>query len=267
MSRVFIFRLSALALLVVLVAILAPSASAAEPAPTGSFTRTFYNYIDEGGASCPAAGAIAGGTETDIFHFWREGTSPAAGVNVSNYMACWDGTLNFPQGGNWTVHTINDDGMDVYVDGKITMHGWYDQGPSLHDGTIHLSAGSHHVIVKYYNRGLGGVACVAWGPANNPTPFCQCPYSPGQPPAPPPPNPYPPPKPCYYCNPPPPPCPWCYTPLPEVYYCYYRVAWGDTLYSIAWRYGTTWYALAQANNIWNPNYIYAGMVLRIPYCN
>jgi LysM repeat protein len=49
--------------------------------------------------------------------------------------------------------------------------------------------------------------------------------------------------------------------------CYYRVRWGDTLNSIAWRYGTNYWALANANGISNPNYIYAGMVLRIPGCN
>ncbi len=49
--------------------------------------------------------------------------------------------------------------------------------------------------------------------------------------------------------------------------CYYRVKWGDTLFSIAWRYGTTWQVLAQANHLYNANYIYAGMLLRIPGCN
>ncbi len=51
------------------------------------------------------------------------------------------------------------------------------------------------------------------------------------------------------------------------YDCFYRVRWGDTLSSIAWRYGTTAGALASANGLYNPNFIYAGMNLRIPYCN
>lgn len=49
--------------------------------------------------------------------------------------------------------------------------------------------------------------------------------------------------------------------------CFYRVRWGDTLFSIAWRYGTSYWVLASANGLANPNYIYAGMVLRIPGCN
>jgi len=45
---------------------------------------------------------------------------------------------------------------------------------------------------------------------------------------------------------------------------YYTVRWGDTLSSIAYRFGTTTWAIAQANGLYNPDYIYAGQVLLIP---
>jgi LysM repeat protein len=44
----------------------------------------------------------------------------------------------------------------------------------------------------------------------------------------------------------------------------YVVRRGDTLASIARRYGISMWALAQANGIRNPSFIYAGQVLRIP---
>ena len=44
----------------------------------------------------------------------------------------------------------------------------------------------------------------------------------------------------------------------------YVVQWGDTLASIARRFNTTYMAIAQANNIVNPNLIYAGQTLIIP---
>jgi LysM repeat protein len=49
--------------------------------------------------------------------------------------------------------------------------------------------------------------------------------------------------------------------------CYYTVKWGDDLYRIALKYGTSWVTLAYANGLGNANYVYAGQVLRIPHCN
>jgi putative chitinase len=53
-------------------------------------------------------------------------------------------------------------------------------------------------------------------------------------------------------------------PAPEPGPQYYIVQPGDTLSAIAWRFGTTVWALAQANGIWNPNLIYIGQRLFIP---
>jgi LysM repeat protein len=46
---------------------------------------------------------------------------------------------------------------------------------------------------------------------------------------------------------------------------YHYVYPGQTLYGIAWRYGTTVQAIAVANGIWNVNYIRAGQTLCIPW--
>ena len=45
---------------------------------------------------------------------------------------------------------------------------------------------------------------------------------------------------------------------------YHTVQPGQTLYSIAAWYHTSVWAIACANGLYNPNYVYAGQVLRIP---
>jgi LysM repeat protein len=63
------------------------------------------------------------------------------------------------------------------------------------------------------------------------------------------------------------PCPTvCPTSTPPPGQCtvFYTVRWGDTLYSIARRYGVTVQAIVAANNITNPNLIRVGQQLCIP---
>lgn len=55
-----------------------------------------------------------------------------------------------------------------------------------------------------------------------------------------------------------------YPPPPQQQQNYYTVRYGDTLYSIANRFGTSIWAIAQANNILNLNRIFVGMYLVIP---
>lgn len=53
-------------------------------------------------------------------------------------------------------------------------------------------------------------------------------------------------------------------PQPQPWPRVYIVQPGDTLSAIAWRFGTTVWAIVQANGIWNPNLIYVGQRLIIP---
>jgi LysM repeat protein len=70
------------------------------------------------------------------------------------------------------------------------------------------------------------------------------------------------PAPGYYPPQQPPPQPPPYHPPHQG--AYYTVTYGDTMASIAARFGVTIQALSSANGIYNPNYIYVGQRLTIP---
>ena len=55
-------------------------------------------------------------------------------------------------------------------------------------------------------------------------------------------------------------------PVPAKNVCIYVVKFGDTLFSIARRYGTSMASIAQANGISNLHQIYVGQTLIIPNC-
>lgn len=273
----------------------APQANASPSAQTGVFHTRYFNFFDAGGRECPDANASYVTSDTEIFKYWPEGTSPVPGIiNTTNYMVCWRGTVYFPQAGTWTVYTLNDDGMNVWVNGNIAMNAWYNQGPTFHQGDFNIPApGYYNFEVKYYNAPNAGIACVSWGMKGQPYPW-RCPFPPA------PPQPTPPPvcpgcPPCQGCPPVtvvpppccPPPCQWwpncvpvqptpipcqwnpnCYNPPPPPppppqTSCWYRIRYGDTLFGIAWKFGVTTWQLQQWNGITNPNHIYAGTVIRV----
>jgi hypothetical protein len=269
----------------------APQANANPPQQSGVFQTRYFNFYDAGGRECPDHSASWVTSDTEIYKYWPEGTSPVPGIiNTTNYMVCWRGTVYFPHAGTWTVYTLNDDGMNVWVNGQIAMNAWYDQGPTYHTGDFNIPApGYYSFEVKYYNAPNAGVACVSWAPKGKQYPW-RCPYPPAPPPPPPPPcqpwpqctqpppcQPWPQctqPPPCQpwpQCTQPPPqPCPgWpnCYNPPkpppPPVHTCWYRVRYGDTLYSIAWKFGVTVWQLQEWNGIKNPNHIYAGTLIKV----
>ncbi|HZQ05298.1 MAG TPA: LysM peptidoglycan-binding domain-containing protein [Anaerolineae bacterium] len=270
----------------------APQANASPPAQMGNFPSLYYNYIDGGGTNCPPGNAVFSGYDNEIFKYWPEGTSPVPGiVNTNNYMVCWNGSVYFPQAGTYTVYVLTDDGMNVWVNGAIAMNAWYDQGPTWHQGDFYIPApGNYSFEVKYYNRPNAGVACVSWALKSQPYTW-KCPFPPGPPTppicpgcppvcpgcpcqgCPPPPPPPPPCQPWPQCSypppppPPPPPCqPWpqCnYPPPPPPQKCFYRVQYGDNLSAIAWKFHVAVWQLVQWNHLSNPNYIYAGMVLKV----
>lgn len=284
MSRKYLSRLAVLALMIGLVAVLAPSVGASPPALTGPWTGWYFNGILDSN-SCFNPPATASRVDPAISFYWQQGTSPWPGVVGSeNYTVCWQGTFNFPTSGNYTFFTFHDDGVRVWVPDlsqPLTVDAWYDTGPFETDGSSFVPAGWHKVVVAYYNHTNAGVACVDWALQGAANPL-NCPFfPPGSLPPPPPPAPTPVtitlppqitqqvinniinniinqnlvPKPVIV---PPvvvrPPVPTCVT---------YQVRFGDTLTNIAFRFGTTIARLQADNGILNPNLIFVGQFLRV----
>ena len=138
------------------VLMLVPVANASPSADyVSGCTGEYFNNISLTGS--PAV------TRTDgaINFMWPAGTSPAAGITVDNYSVRWTCAVNVTTAGTYTINVTTDDGMNVIVDGSVVIWAFYDQGPTAYSNSVTLAAGTHTIVVEYYNKLNAGTAIVS----------------------------------------------------------------------------------------------------------
>ncbi|MCH7725635.1 MAG: HEAT repeat domain-containing protein, partial [Planctomycetes bacterium] len=72
------------------------------------------------------------------------------------------GMITVPRSGKYTFFTASDDGSRLYIGKKLVVHNDYRQGMKERNGSIDLAAGSHPIIVTYYDHGGGDGLSVHW---------------------------------------------------------------------------------------------------------
>ncbi len=75
-----------------------------------------------------------------------------------------DGLILAGQAGDYTLETISDDGVRLWLDGRLVIDDWSDHAPAGDTVRLHWSAGSKHKLrIDYYQAG-GGAQCAFDGP-------------------------------------------------------------------------------------------------------
>lgn len=83
---------------------------------------------------------------------WGVG-SPDPAVPTDNFSARWARNVTF-EAGAYRFYASSDDGVRVYVDGQRVIDAWQDQAQAnLHQTDLNLSAGTHAIVVEYYEHG------------------------------------------------------------------------------------------------------------------
>lgn len=98
------------------------------------------------------------GTRLETEIYWDWGSGRPSGVSLpsdDNFMVRWTRTITVPASTQYQIHTASDDGIRVRVDGTQVINVWSGRSfPSIPDvATVTLAAGSHTIIVEYYEDG------------------------------------------------------------------------------------------------------------------
>ncbi len=105
--------------------------------------------------------------DPEVSFDWGMG-SPAREIPADNFSARWTGKLVAPVSGTYALGAIADDGVRVYLDGKLVAEDWTEHAPTTVTGQVRLEAGrAYDVKVEYFESHIGAVARLVWMPPSS----------------------------------------------------------------------------------------------------
>lgn len=105
-------------------------------------------------------------TDATVNFDWGTG-SPDPSISVDHFTAIWTGALQPQFDEIYTFYTTTDDGVRLWVDGKLVVDEWVDQGATEWNGALALQSGKKYPItMEYYENGGGAVAELSWSSAS-----------------------------------------------------------------------------------------------------
>jgi beta-glucanase (GH16 family) len=123
------------------------------PEPTG-LTGTYFN-------SQGPTGTATTRIDSAIDFDWGL-NAPIPGVQ-DDFTVRWSGTITAPATNTYTITVASDDGMNLWLDGKLLINSWKSQYVTEKSATIQLQAGQPYTIeVDYFDSGGGAIARLFW---------------------------------------------------------------------------------------------------------
>jgi beta-glucosidase len=100
--------------------------------------------------------------EQQINNIWDD-KAPVAGLTSNNYSVRWTGQIEIPENGNCTFYTASDDGIRLYLNGKLVINNWSDHGTSLDSCSLNLKKGQKVALkLEFYENGGSAVCQLGW---------------------------------------------------------------------------------------------------------
>ncbi|MGG1641493.1 glycosyl hydrolase [Paenibacillus sp. NRS-1782] len=101
-------------------------------------------------------------TDSKLDYNWRAAT-PDPKVEADQFSVRWTGKIKPQYSEAYTFTTISDDGIRVWVDGKLIIDSWFKQSWTERKGSISLQAGKMADLkVEYYDEKGDAMARLMW---------------------------------------------------------------------------------------------------------
>jgi hypothetical protein len=108
-------------------------------------------------------------TDPQINFNWPDGTAPDAAVGDDNFSVRWTGQLEAAFTETYTFYPRTDDGVRLWVEGRLLVDKWYDRSATEDKGAVDLMAGQiYSVVMEYYENTSGAVAELRWSSPHTP---------------------------------------------------------------------------------------------------
>jgi alpha-D-xyloside xylohydrolase len=89
--------------------------------------------------------------------------APLPEVPPDLFSVRWTGRLRAPETGEYDLSTVADDGVRLWVDGKLLIDDWTQHAPEYHTGRIALEAGKQYDFrLEYYDEIMGASVKLRW---------------------------------------------------------------------------------------------------------
>lgn len=99
--------------------------------------------------------------ERQVDYDWGGG-SPDDRVPNNDFSARWEGYVRIEEAGTYIFAPIADDGVRVWIDGKLILEDWNIRPPKAIPGKIELAKGLHEFRMDFFEAGGGAVIRLHW---------------------------------------------------------------------------------------------------------
>jgi hypothetical protein len=128
---------------------------------------SFTTRGDEGGVKAEyfagmdlAGDPVLTQVEGAIDHSWSGEVAAGLSDQVS---ARWRADLEAPFTETYQLITTSDDGVRLWLDGRLIVENWTDHGPTDNSAKVDLVAGQiYRIVMEFYENGGGAVAQLSW---------------------------------------------------------------------------------------------------------